>query len=198
MAEPPPTIGAQSPDRDVGPGGQPAPIAMTAQANPRLLSASASLLRAAGVVAVGVGGAVLIGWMLDIASLKSVLPGLVTMKPNTALAFVLSGVSLWLSLSGARTDARQAQRRIAQACAVIVVVIGLLTLAEYVSGLDLGIDQRLFAEPSGAVGTVTPGRMAPTTALNFLMINRPSGLCQPQPPSPARFRVVEDGPRGSR
>jgi len=77
--------------------GTPASIAMTAQANPHLVSASASLSRAASVLVVVVGGAVLIGWMLDIALLKSVLPGLVTMKPNTALALVLSGVSLWLS-----------------------------------------------------------------------------------------------------
>ena len=80
--------------------------------------------------------------------------------------------------------ARRAQRRIAQACAIVVAVIGLLTLVEYLSGLDLGIDQRLFAESSGAVGTFAPGRMAPTTALNFLMI----GLAL----------VLLDAPRASR
>lgn len=153
-----------------GVGSTPASIAMTAQANPRLLSASASLSRAASVLVGVVGGAVLIGWMLDIAPLKSVLPGLVTMKPNTALALLLSGVSLWLSRGGELGRTRQAQRRIAHACAIVVVVIGLLTLVEYLSGLDLGIDQRLFAESSSAVGTFAPGRMAPTTALDFLMI----------------------------
>lgn len=184
MAEPSSAIGKQLPDRAVGSSGQPASIALTAHANPRLLSASASLSRAASVAVVVVGGAVLIGWMLDIAMLKSVLPGLVTMKPNTALALVLSGVSLWLSRTAEPGRARQAQRRIAQACAVIVAVIGLLTLVEYLSGWDLGIDQRLMSEPSGAVGTFAPGRMAPTTALNFLMI----GLAL----------VLLDAPRASR
>jgi hypothetical protein len=43
-----------------------------------------------------VGSLVLVGWTLDIATLKSVAPGFVTMKANTALAFLLAGVSLWL------------------------------------------------------------------------------------------------------
>ncbi len=133
-------------------------------------SSAAVLSQAASGVVVVVAGAVLVGWALDVASLKGVLPGLVTMKPNTALAFVLSGVSVWLSSGGGPGRTRTAQRRIALACAVVVAVIGLLTLVEYLTGLDLGIDQRLYAESPGAVGTFAPGRMAPTTALNFLMI----------------------------
>ena len=39
---------------------------------------------------------VLIGWIFDIAILKSPHPALITMKANTALCFILIGVSLWL------------------------------------------------------------------------------------------------------
>jgi methyl-accepting chemotaxis protein len=42
-----------------------------------------------------IGFAVIVGWMLNIPLLKSVLPGLVTMKANTALGFILGGTSLW-------------------------------------------------------------------------------------------------------
>ena len=53
--------------------------------------------RLAGALAVAVGGVALSGWALDIAALKSVLPGWVSMKPNTAVAFILAGFALLLA-----------------------------------------------------------------------------------------------------
>lgn len=49
------------------------------------------------VLTVVVGSIVLVGWALDIAALKSVLPGWISMKPNTAFCFILSGIALWLT-----------------------------------------------------------------------------------------------------
>lgn len=51
----------------------------------------------AGALAVLVGGAVLTGWALGIAVLTSVLPGGVSVKPNTAVAFVLIGLAVLLT-----------------------------------------------------------------------------------------------------
>ena len=47
--------------------------------------------------AVIVGGMVLIGWALDIAALKSILPGWFPMKANAAVGFILIGIALWLT-----------------------------------------------------------------------------------------------------
>jgi len=116
---------------------------------------------------VGVGGLVLLGWMFDVAVLKSVFPGLVTMKANTALAFILAGVSLRLSQT---EKTGRGTRRAARVCAFAVAVVGLLTLSEYLFGWNLGIDQLLFKESFGTPGTSFPGRMAPNTALNFLAV----------------------------
>src|SRR5882672_12603345 len=45
--------------------------------------------------AVMVASLVLVGWTLQVESLKRVLPDLVAMNPLTALCFILAGVSLW-------------------------------------------------------------------------------------------------------
>jgi len=104
-----------------------------------------------------VGCLVLVGWAFEIAALKSVLPGLVTMKANT----------LWLLQS---EQANQRTRRIAQICAFIVALLGLLTLSEDLFCWDLGIDQLLFQDLQTDPEISKPGRMASATALNFLML----------------------------
>jgi len=140
---------------------------MIDQSNTSFVALFQSWSRKAGIAVVAVGVAVLIGWMLDIPLLKSMHPSLVTMKANTALGFLLSGIALLL-LQPEQTDQRKL--RIARWCALAVALVGLLTLSEYILGRDFGIDQLLFREPEGAVGTSAPGRMSPNTALNFLLV----------------------------
>ncbi|CAK0744093.1 methyl-accepting chemotaxis protein [Gammaproteobacteria bacterium] len=112
-----------------------------------------------GYLACGVGTIVLLGWLLDIPTLKSFLPGLVSMKANTALGFVLVGVSLL-----------PFQENYARTSATLAGAIGFLTLCEYLFGWNLKIDQLLFEEPLGSVGTKIPGRMGFNTALSFLLL----------------------------
>jgi signal transduction histidine kinase len=106
---------------------------------------------------------VLVGWALDVGALKSILPGWASAKPNTALAFILIGIALLLRRSTFLSH-------VARLCGFLAGLIGLLTLAEYAFGWDIGIDQWLFREPGGTVGTSNPGRMAPDTALCFIML----------------------------
>lgn len=109
---------------------------------------------------------VLVGWSLGVGVLRSPLPGAVSMKANTALALVAGGAALWwLAVPGAGLRARRA----GQLCAGLAALVGLLTLGEHLTGLDLGIDEALFREEAGAVGTSAPGRMAPLTALGLLL-----------------------------
>ena len=126
-----------------------------------------------GVTAFCVGAGALAGWVLDIGVLKSILPGWVEMKANTAVAFVLMGVAL-LTLAPPRSSGRSristSLSLFGRACGLCVGLVGLLSLSEYVFGWNPGFDQWLFVEPAGAVGTTNPGRMAPDTALCFALL----------------------------
>ncbi|MBI5397383.1 MAG: PAS domain S-box protein [Verrucomicrobia bacterium] len=147
---------------------------MNPERQDRLLAYHETASRAAALAAVAVGGGVLVGWTFDHPMLKSLLPGWVSMKANTALAFVLAGVSLWLVRARSSTRDPQSfsapRHGVALACAAAAAAIGLLTLIEYGLGVNLGLDQLLFHEPAEAIGTSHPGRMAPVTAVNFLLL----------------------------
>ena len=127
--------------------------------------------RLAGTLALVVGGMALVGWTFHIAVLKSIRPDWVSMKPNTALCFVLVGLALLLSRpsSAFRLQSSALVSRLSRLCTLLVGLIGLLSLCEYAFGWNPGFDQWLFTEPAGAVGTSNPGRMAPDTALCFVL-----------------------------
>lgn len=128
-----------------------------------------ALAKGAGLASAAIGVVVLIGWLVDSAVLKSIDPSLVAMKANTALGFCFSGLALCVkSHAPARSSA--VWHPIGQACAGVVALLGMLTLVEYIGGVNLGIDQLLFQEAPGAVGTLAPGRMAPVSALCFVFV----------------------------
>jgi putative solute:sodium symporter small subunit len=116
------------------------------------------------------GGLVLIGWLLDIDSLKSVWLDLVTMKANAALAFVFGGCALWMLGADPADSFAGRRRRVGRVFAGIVALMGLLTLGEYFFGWDLGIDQWLFQDAHGMVDPDHRERMPYITALNFVVI----------------------------
>ena len=89
------------------------------------------------------------------------------MKANTALGFILCGMSLWLLNN--KQSTRQTHL-IAKAYAVFAVLIAALTLGEYISNRDVGIDELFARDTSSISETSFPGRMSPVTALNLLLI----------------------------
>lgn len=156
------------------------------RSDPRVLGMLRRLSRGTAFTAIAVGMLVLFGWALDIELLKSVRPGLVTMKPNTALAFVLAGVAFWTLQSGWVIPHARA---VTLACATVVAAIGLLTLSEDLWGLDIGIDRLLFEETAPAVQTGAPGRMSPATALSFSIVG--AALFILASPGQRRYRFAQ-------
>ncbi|HKK15462.1 MAG TPA: response regulator [Gammaproteobacteria bacterium] len=113
-----------------------------------------------GIALIILGTIVIIGWHTDTKLLLQITPEFVAMVYNTALGFVLSGISLLALVKG--------NKSLVLLCAGIVSVIGLLTLVEYQFDFDLGIDQ-FFIEHYIHVKTSSPGRPAPNTALCFTL-----------------------------
>ncbi|MEW6324185.1 MAG: ATP-binding protein, partial [Nitrospirota bacterium] len=127
---------------------------------------SAAIRRLAGPLVLAIGAAVLAGWLLDPPVLISVLPDHEGMAPNTAFGLMAIGAALWM-LNKAPLPALT--RRAIASAALMVAALGLLTLLEYLFHLNLGIDQ-MFLEVSTDERRLYPGRVAPYTALSFMLL----------------------------
>ena len=91
-----------------------------------------------GIVLATVGVLVLIGWALRVQILRTMYPGLATMKPDTAAGFLLIGIALTVlarpqGLPGWMTAA-------ARVTGGVVAAFFMLTLLEYAIGRDFGIN----------------------------------------------------------
>jgi hypothetical protein len=116
-------------------------------------------IAAAGVTCLGF--AVLLGWMFGIEPLKSVLPGLETMKPITAVTFILSGILLYLSGKGVRSASYRRARTI---LSLFIIALGIFTLIGFASLVDF----RLFIARGWSADATKP--MSVLTALQFALL----------------------------
>lgn len=123
--------------------------------------------RILSIIIFSLGMAVFIGWLFDIELLKSLHPDFVSMKFNTAISFILAGMSVFImSLSRTRPV-----YYILIIFISIIFLISILTIFQYLIGINMGIDELFFLEKQGAVMTYSPGRMALNTALSFIVIS---------------------------
>lgn len=109
---------------------------------------------------------VVVGWFLDISHLKSVLPGLNTMKFNTAICFFFSGVSLYL------TTQPFLKSPYYFIFPFITFIIASCTFVQDLTGLKFGIDELIIKDLEAIKSnTYFPGRMAPSTAISFILLS---------------------------
>jgi PAS domain S-box-containing protein len=132
--------------------------------HPQLAATLRLLSRVTCVCVILISSLVLATGIFDALFTERSIPGDATMKASAALAFVLSGTTLWMIW---RENITMWARSTAYGGAALIILIGLLTLGEYASGLDLSVE-RLFV--NNPVYTTATDTMAPTTALSFLLI----------------------------
>jgi signal transduction histidine kinase/CheY-like chemotaxis protein/HPt (histidine-containing phosphotransfer) domain-containing protein len=114
-------------------------------------------------IAVGMCG--VLGWVLGVPFLKSVLPGAVEMKSNTAAALLFAGCALFVF--GKRPS--PTAQRLAQTIGLAVAGLGFATLLQYGLGWNFRIDELLFRDTDTAYN-VFRGRMSPYSAAAFACI----------------------------
>lgn len=119
----------------------------------------------AGIV-LTIGAASMAGWLLHIPVLTRLHPSLVTMKANMALCLIMAGTALWLLQNEGVTRGR---RRVAQSCAALMAVIGLLTMIEHLWQVNLGIDMLIVTETQEQAGRSIPGRFGPASAVMLML-----------------------------
>jgi PAS domain S-box-containing protein len=139
---------------------------------PTVLQCYGFISGATGLVAMAAGILVLTGWLMGIRTLTSVIPDYATIKVNTALCFILAGLSLWLLRhSSVQSIAfHPNQGRLGQVCALLVGFVGLLTIGEYCLRLNFGIDEAFLHDIWTDARISPPGRMSIATAFGFFVV----------------------------
>lgn len=110
-----------------------------------------------------IGAIGLVGWLMGIAPLATLVPGRPPVLPNTAFALLLLGIA------GVLLHPRESGRLrqfLAESIAVVVLLIGLVIIAEYVLSLQIGLDQAFVHGRAGQY----PARASPPTALGLVFL----------------------------
>jgi len=113
-------------------------------------------------VIIAVSVACIAGWLLDIELLKTALPGLPSIKMNTAICLLLCGVVALFYV-----DDAEKHFNIIIPLNLIALILSALTLFEYVFNVNLRIDEFLV---KGSAAETEPGRMALTSASCLVML----------------------------
>jgi PAS domain S-box-containing protein len=131
----------------------------------RIFTARKSMLPLSLVVA-AIGLLGLAGWWLDVAALKSVVPGSFMMTPNTAIGLLIDGLAL-AALSRERAGKYAMLFAVAAACCGIV--FGALSLGGSLMQWDFGINQWLVRKSADASESSNTMRTTPSAAFCFLL-----------------------------
>ena len=110
---------------------------------------------------------VVLGWIFDIAILTSLIPNAATMKFNTAWGFIVLGGAIFLQIN----DLPRSWLILAKILAANALILGILSIFQYIFLIDLGIDELIVNDSKSRVlGNPFPGRMSLGTAFCFSLM----------------------------
>lgn len=113
---------------------------------------------------IGLSGLILLGWALQVRPLVSLGAGLISIKANTALSFMLLATAAWLKHTGRAPW-------LARLLLIFTIGLSALVISQDLLGRSLGVDEFFFEDfdytPENSTG---PGRMSPLTAISFILL----------------------------
>ena len=116
-----------------------------------------------------IGLVVIIGWLLDLDSLKSIIPTWVTMKFSTAVSFLMSGIVVML-LNEWRNNNSEFSRIFLFAPLIIISFFMTTLLVTTILDTTSGVSSLFVKDDPGAIGTLIAGLPSLGTMINFLLI----------------------------
>lgn len=122
-----------------------------------------TFVRRAGVGLMLAAAVVLLGWQFDVVALRTVLPGANSMKPVSALAFMLAGLALLN---------RRSVVPVPGLCRLVSAVVGMIGVTSLLAAaLDLSLpSDHWYPDPEAlAIGRIA-GRMSELTAIGFALL----------------------------
>ncbi|MES2618046.1 MAG: PAS domain S-box protein [Bacteroidota bacterium] len=119
------------------------------------------IIRYSAFLSIVFGQMVILGWYCDIPLLKSIIPDYNSMKLNTAIGLLLSGIVVLLL---------QREKRlwglIANLISIFIFILGFTTLLQYILNVDFKIDELLISDMDTRMKSgINPGRMSYSTAV---------------------------------
>ncbi len=163
--------GPNGPDSHVATMPAPHAVTVASRTDAHTPPAVTRVVAVGGAMSMLIGGVYLAAWLTGAAPAWSAAGRIITMKTNMALALVMAAAALLLLNGKSLAPLRRAAGIIASA---VVIAIGVLTLAQHLLRVDLGIDQLIATEPAGAAATVSPNRIGPPGSASLALLG--SGL----------------------
>ena len=129
----------------------------------------ADITRILSAAVIVIGLVVIIGWLIDIDTLKSIIPTWVTMKFSTAVSFLMSGIVVML-MNEYRNNNSEFSRIFLFAPLIIILFFMATLLVTTTMGTTSGVSSLFVKEDPGAIGSLKAGTPSIGTMINFLLI----------------------------
>ncbi|MHC1780285.1 MAG: ATP-binding protein [Bacteroidales bacterium] len=118
------------------------------------------------VIVILISALALAGWFSGNEYLKTLSPGSVSMKFNTVVSFILTGLSMLLLIN---YKSGKISGKFMSGMVYIALAIGVITVLQYFFGVNLYIDELFLKDIPDAAHTSSPGRMSIYTAGGFII-----------------------------